>query len=134
MTITYSYAPDVERLAEDIVVRLRMRHVRLDRFACVRSMGSRASRTVARLHSIPKIWEKALGIEPCYAIEVISERYDQLDEEEKEKTIIHELLHIPRSFRGGFRHHRNYVTGLRVRKLHDLLTERRRAAVNVKAP
>jgi predicted metallopeptidase len=126
MTIQYSRAPDLERLAQDIVLHLEMRHVRMDRFACVRSRGSRATRTLARLHSIPKIWKEALGIEPCYTIEVISEKFDRLDQEDKEKTIIHELLHIPRGFRGGFRHHRDYVTSLRVNRLHSLLMKKRR--------
>ena len=120
MTIQYRYAPDVERLAQAIIVNLRMGHVRLDRFACVRSNGSRTSRTVARIHSIPPIWKEALGIEPCYVIEVISERFDHLDRVEQEKTIIHELLHIPRGFGGGFRHHKNYVTSSRVNDLHGL--------------
>jgi predicted metallopeptidase len=40
-----------------------------------------------------------------YLIEVISEQYDKMPEEEQIKTIIHELMHIPKSFGGGFIHH-----------------------------
>lgn len=40
-----------------------------------------------------------------YLIEVISEKFDRLPESEKTKTIIHELMHIPKTFGGGFIHH-----------------------------
>ena len=125
MSIRYTHAPDLENLAQEIILLLEMNHVKLDRFACVRSTGSKSSRVVARLHSIPKIWEVALGIESSYVIEAIAERFDRLDQDEKEKIIIHELLHIPRSFGGGFRHHRDYVTSSRVTRLHLNLKKRR---------
>jgi len=125
MPIRYARAPDLEKLAQEIILLLEMHHVRLDRFACVRSIGSKSSGVVARLHSIPKIWKEALGIESSYVIEVISERFDRFDQDEKEKTIIHELLHIPRAFGGGFRHHKDYVTSRRVTRLHHDLKKRR---------
>lgn len=40
-----------------------------------------------------------------YLIEVICEQYDKLPQDEQIKTIIHELMHIPKSFGGGFIHH-----------------------------
>jgi predicted metallopeptidase len=60
-------------------------------------------------------------------IEVISERYDKLSETEKEKTLIHELLHIPKGFTGGFRPHRGYVDKKTVDLLHRKLQEQRKA-------
>jgi len=77
MPIRYVHAYDLEDLAQEIILLLEMRHVRLDRFACVRSIGSKSSRVVARLHSIPKIWKEALGIESSYVIEAIAERFDK---------------------------------------------------------
>ena len=62
---------------------------------------------------------------PAYVIEVISERYDRLSEEAKEKTLIHELLHIPKGFSGGFRPHKGYISNRRVEKLHQGLMENR---------
>ncbi len=48
-----------------------------------------------------KVWEAGFNIKPRYLIEVISERYDRLNQQEKEKVIIHELLHIPKCFGEG---------------------------------
>jgi predicted metallopeptidase len=60
-------------------------------------------------------------------IEVISERYDKLCETEKEKTIIHELLHIPKGFSGGFRPHKGYIDRKTVELLHKKLQEQRKS-------
>jgi predicted metallopeptidase len=49
--------------------------------------------------------QKAVGVKAHYALEFISERFDKMDERERTKTIIHELMHIPKSFGGGFKHH-----------------------------
>ena len=49
--------------------------------------------------------QKAIGVEAYYALEFISERFDKLKTEDHIKVIIHELMHIPATFGGGFRHH-----------------------------
>ncbi|MEM5804855.1 MAG: putative metallopeptidase [Candidatus Aenigmatarchaeota archaeon] len=101
-------APDVKEKVEKIVSGLRMHHIDTQRVACMRSSGS-SSRACARIWSMPRIWKKALGIEAHYVIEVISERFDRFSEEEKEKTLIHELLHIPKTFSGALVNHKAKV-------------------------
>lgn len=100
----YEYAPDIQEIAEEIS-RLLFPHVKLDRVKCFRSYGSKSKRTIARCHTIGKLMQKAIGTEAHYALEFLSERFDKLDKEEQIKVIIHELMHIPKSFGGGFRHH-----------------------------
>jgi len=97
----YGVAPDVQAdLAE--IVRLMpadFAHVDVDRILCYRSRGSTA-RIYARIWSLPGIWQHALGIEPHYVIEVV-ERYDRSDKETQEKTLLHELMHVPKNFSGN---------------------------------
>ena len=54
-----------------------------------------------------------------YLIEVISEKFDRLSAEEQLKVIIHELMHIPKSFGGGFIHH-NKVNKRSVEKQYNI--------------
>jgi predicted metallopeptidase len=108
ITIEYFPAPDVMERIEEIVDLLRFEHVNLENIYCVRSRGSQAKRTIARIHGRSRIWQ-AVGLEPAYVIEIIAERFDGMSREDQDRTLIHELLHIPHGFKGGFRHHRNYV-------------------------
>ena len=68
---------------------------------------------------------KAIGVKPFYALEFISERFDKLDEEEQTKVVIHELMHIPFSFGGGFKHH-NIVTNKNVNKMYQCYKDKKK--------
>lgn len=125
LTIKYTEAPDVKILVDEIMDCLDLFHIVPQFVHCYRSEGSKAKRTIARIHGLGKIWQEALRRPPSYVIEVISERYDKLSEEGKEKTLIHELLHIPQGFAGGFRPHKGYISKKRVEKLHQQLQKRR---------
>ncbi len=116
MKVRYEFANDVEELAKKIAKKLSMTHLDFSRIKFIRSYGSK-SRAVARCYGLARIWQHALGIKAHYVIEVIAEKFDKLSNEEKEKVIIHELLHIPKSFGGGLRGH-DYVTRKRVENLH----------------
>ena len=100
----YIYAEDIQKTSEEIS-RLLFPHVKLERMKCFRSHGSSSRGTIARCHTIGKLLQRAMDTDAFYALEFISERFDKLSEEEKIKTIIHELMHIPLTFGGGFRHH-----------------------------
>ncbi len=115
--ISYSKAPDVEQEVVDIARSLELNHIDLSRVVCIRSFGSKSRRTLARCHTISRIVQKSLDIGAHYIIEVIAEQFDKLPQEEKTKTLIHELLHIPKSFGGGFKHH-DFVNHKNVEKLY----------------
>jgi predicted metallopeptidase len=119
MPIEYYDAPDVKALVDEIAEKLRFTHVACDRVFCFRSRGSQSRRVIARIHSLGKVWQKALNTRPGYLIEVIYERYDKLSQSEKERVIIHELLHIPAGFSGGFRPHKGFINKRILDKLHE---------------
>ncbi len=130
MSLKYEEASDVKRLVDEIVDSLDLFHVVPQFVFCYRSKGSKSKRTVARIHGLSRIWQEALVRPPAYVIEVISERYDRLSDKEKEKTLIHELLHIPKGFSGGFRPHKGYINSKRVEELHRALLKRRSSVDN----
>ena len=103
----YEFAPDIQEIAEDMSVKL-FPHIILERVKCFRSYGSSSRNTIARCHALGKLMQKAIGVKAHYALEFISENFEKLNEKEKMKTIIHELMHIPKTFGGGFKHH-DYV-------------------------
>jgi predicted metallopeptidase len=125
MPIKYLEAQDVKTLVDEIITRLDMSHVVLRCVHCFRSKGSKSKRIIARIHGLGKIWQTALEQSPAYVIEVISEHYDGLSQEDKEKTLIHELMHIPTGFKGGFRPHKGYISKRKVEKLHREYVKRR---------
>jgi predicted metallopeptidase len=124
--ITYSEAPDVKKMADEITEKLGFFHVVPQFVFCIRSKGSASRRTIARIHGLGKVWQETLNLPSAYVIEVISERFDKFTQEDKERTIIHELLHIPATFAGGFRPHKGYIDDDTVEQLHKTYREHRR--------
>jgi predicted metallopeptidase len=106
MGIKYHEAPDIQSLAEEVVELLSWDHVLLEHVAFLRSTGSKARRTIARCHALGKAMQIGMGRKKgFYLIEVISEKFDKLSINEQVRVVIHELMHIPKTFGGGFIHH-----------------------------
>ncbi len=116
--IRYEVADDIGAAVQEIIRKLHMTHVDRSRVACVRSFDSASKRVIARCHGLSRIMQRALNLKPHYVIEVVSERFDQLSKEEQIKVLIHELMHIPHSFGGGFRSHRPHVTRKKVEAMY----------------
>jgi len=100
----YEEAPDLQKIADDISKTL-FPHIVMERVKCYRSYGSSTRGTIARCHALGKVMQLAIGVQAYYALEFLTARFDKLDKEDQIKTIIHELMHIPQTFGGGFRHH-----------------------------
>jgi len=119
----YEPAPDIQRIADEIS-RWLFPHVKVERVRCFRSYGSSSRGTVARCHTIGKLMQKTIGVPAYYGLEFISKRFDKMDKEEQIKVIIHELMHIPATFGGGFRHH-DHVCDKNVEKNYREYKERK---------
>lgn len=100
----YEGAPDLQARMDEIVKILSLNHIYTDRVKCFRSYGSSTKRTLARCHTIGKLMQKAIGVKAYYAIEFL-EKFEKLSKKDQDKVIIHELMHIPKTFGGGFRQH-----------------------------
>jgi predicted metallopeptidase len=106
----YEIDYEIQDIAKDVIRKLNFSHIDIENLLCIRSRGSKSRRTIARIHGLPKIMQTAMSIKAFYVIELISENFDKLSHEDKIKTIIHELMHVPKNFGGGFRNHKPYVT------------------------
>ncbi len=125
MPIKYYEAPEIKQQVDQLAEDCEFFHVVPQFVYCVRSKGSKARRTIARIHGLGKLWQGVLNMPPAYTIEVISEVYDKMSSEDKEKTLIHELMHIPGGFGGGFRPHKGYVERRMVDQVYERLKRKR---------
>jgi len=114
----YEFAEDLQKKAEEIC-KVIFPNVDITRIKCFRSYGTSSRGTIARCHSLEKLLQRALGIRAFYVLEFLSERFDRLGEEDKIRIIIHELMHIPNGFGGGFKHH-NFVNDRNIKQLYNL--------------
>lgn len=98
--IEWQPAPDVDKRIKYLTKSLDLDWLKKDKIHAFRSESSK-TKAYARIWGLPRIWQKALQEEPSYIIEVISEKYDKLPEKEKDKVLLHEIVHIPRNFSGS---------------------------------
>ncbi len=118
----FELAPDIQERLNSMMNVLQYEHLDGSRIICMRGYGSK-SRAIARIWGLSRAWQKALKIKPHYIVEVIHPRFDKLNREEQEKTLLHELLHIPKKFSGGLVPHECF--GKRIdRKTVDNLYKR----------
>ncbi len=102
--MTWELAPDLQHKVNQLVANLKLSYIKTKRVIVFRSYGSKA-KARARIWSLPRIWQQALGVESHYCLEVISERFDNLKPEYQRKILIHELSHIPKNFSGSLLPH-----------------------------
>ncbi len=101
----YEKAEDLRERSKKIVTKMGWDHIDINNVGFLRSFGSSSRGTIARCHAMGKAMQLALDRKGFYLLEFISERFDKMSEEDKTRVIIHELMHIPKTFGGGFIHH-----------------------------
>ena len=119
-------APDVQERVNRIIEVLELSHITAMNVVCMRSWKSKA-RAYARIWSLPRIWQRALGVEAHYVLEVLSERFDRQSKNDQDRTLIHELMHIPKTFSGALVPHSCFgkrIDRRSVEKLYRVFVER----------
>jgi len=116
----YELAPEIKSEIAMLVSALDMKHVNIDQIYCIRSFDAK-TRAIARIWGMAKIFSEVAGIKPTYIIEVNSKRYDKQDRREKIKTLIHELMHIPKTFSGALLSHRGRHHAINDREVEKIL-------------
>jgi predicted metallopeptidase len=124
----YEFAEDIQKKAEDFC-KILFPHVKTWRIKCFRSFGTSSRGTIARCHTIGKLMQQTIGVKAHYGLEFLSERFDKMSEEDQLKVIIHELMHIPKTFGGGFQHH-NWVTEKNVNLMLKEYRKRKNENIN----
>jgi len=116
----FALAPDIKKKINSIQKKLQLPHIKPKQIVCFRSTGSTA-RARARIWAFPRIWQMALKLPPYYCIEVISEKFDHLRENDQTRVLIHELMHIPKNFSGALLPHRGRAKiGINFRTVEQL--------------
>lgn len=123
---SFTKASDVQTRAKLLVKSCSFTWIKKERIFCIRSKGSK-TRAFARIWGLARVWQEALGLEPAYILEVISERFDKLPQTQKDRILLHELAHIPKSFSGALVSHRRKggVTDEVVDRLFAQLSQKR---------
>jgi len=103
--MNYKIAPEIKRTVRLLVKQLDFSHIKVNNIHCIRSFDAK-TRAYARIWGMSRLFHEVAGLETHYIIEVISLRFDKLNEREKIKTLIHELMHIPKTFSGALLAHR----------------------------
>ena len=98
-------APDIQKVVKRVLPHLPFPYIDQSRIVCMRSFHA-TSRARARIWSFPRIWQMALNTPAHYVIEVLSQHFDKLSDDDKTRVIIHELMHIPKNFSGALVPHR----------------------------
>jgi predicted metallopeptidase len=116
----YSLAPEIKQKITVLVEKLKFEHVKINQIYCIRSYDAK-TRAIARIWGMSRLFKEVAGIEPRYIIEVNAKRFDKLSPREQTKTLVHELMHIPKTFSGALLSHRGRYHRINDREVEKIL-------------
>lgn len=108
----------------ELIERCEFGYINKNRIFCYRSTGA-STRAYARIWGLGRIWQQTLKLEPAYVIETISEKFDKVSKEQQDMILIHELLHIPKTFSGALVPHKR-KGGVNDRTVREIFNNLRR--------
>ncbi|MCD6084972.1 MAG: hypothetical protein J7J20_05465 [Desulfurococcales archaeon] len=92
-----------EKAVRLLIKLLGLNYINPEKVRVVRSNSK--SMAYARLWGLSKVLQVGLDIKPFYVIELIDRNFSKLDCSEKVRIVVHELMHIPKTFSGHVRPH-----------------------------
>jgi predicted metallopeptidase len=123
MNLKFKRAYEEEALVKDIVEKFNWNYLNTEQIRCVFSKNSSARRVLGRIWSTPRIFSEVFETKPLYVIELLENRYTRLSERDKIKVLIHELLHIPKTFSGALSPHTKMAKTLNCTTVDSLFNE-----------
>lgn len=126
----YKLAPEIKRQIRVLIKELNFTHIKPNQIHCIRSFDVK-TRAVARIWGMSRLFKEVAGLEPNYIIEVNAKRFDKLPEREKIKTLIHELMHIPKTFSGALLSHRGRYHEISDREVEKIIATSRHTTSEV---
>lgn len=121
-SMQYQKAADIKKKIDLLIDRLEFDHIKKRNIHCIRSLDAK-TRAYARIWGMAKIFKEVVGMEPHYIIEVVAKRFDKLSEREQIKTLIHELMHIPKTFSGALLSHRGRYHRINDREIERIVKD-----------
>lgn len=118
----YEKAPEIKMQVEALIEALEFTHIKPEFIHCIRSFDAN-TRAYARIWGMAKLFKEVAGIDPHYIIEVNAKKFDKLPKREKMKTLIHELMHIPKTFSGALLSHRGPHHAINDREVEKILKQ-----------
>jgi predicted metallopeptidase len=116
----YKVAPEIKRAVNRLIKELKFTHIKASRIHCIRSFDAK-TRAYARIWGMAKLFSEVAGLEPHYIIEVNARQFDRLPHREQVKTLIHELMHIPKTFSGALLAHRGAHHAINDREVERII-------------
>jgi len=119
----YEKAHDIKKRIDKLVKMLDFNYIKSENIHCIRSFDAK-TRAYARIWGIAKIFSEVAGLKPHYIIEVNAKRFDRLSEREQLETLVHELLHIPKTFSGVLLSHRGKGRRIGSKEIQKILRDK----------
>jgi len=116
----YSKAPEIKEQIDLLIKKLGFTYMNPKNIHCIRSFDAK-TRAYARIWGMAKLFKEVAGLEPNYIIEVNAKKFDKLSERDKLKTLVHELMHIPKTFSGALLSHRGKYHRINDREVEKIL-------------
>lgn len=116
----YDLAPDVKKRIDALIEVLEFTHIIPKQIYCIRSVDAK-TRAYARIWGMAKVFSEVAGIPPTYIIEVNAKKFDRLSDRDQLKTLVHELMHIPRTFSGALLSHKGPYHRINDREVEKIL-------------